>query len=90
MFKNTFKFSKKKTASLVVFHQLKSFLHQRLAEMQGEDDILSVNQFQSAPVVLQMKTVDDIQRLLSSVSGVLGSITDTRIHHLLLLKSSPK
>ncbi|KAJ8035834.1 CDK5 regulatory subunit-associated protein 3 [Holothuria leucospilota] len=70
--------------------ELESFLHQRLAEMQGEDDILSVNQFQSAPVILQMKSVDDIQRMLSSVSGVLGSITDTRIHHLLMLNSSPK
>ncbi|PIK58233.1 putative CDK5 regulatory subunit-associated protein 3 isoform X1 [Apostichopus japonicus] len=70
--------------------ELESFLQQRLMEMQGEDDILSVNQFQSAPSNVQMKTVEDIKRMLASISNILSKMTDTRIHHLFMLKSSPQ
>ncbi len=53
-------------------------------------DILSANQFQSAPSILQMKTSDDVSAMLDKVRSVLKYLTDSTTHHLLLIKSSPK
>ncbi|XP_038057971.1 CDK5 regulatory subunit-associated protein 3-like isoform X2 [Patiria miniata] len=70
--------------------QLEAFLMQRLSEMKGEMDVLSANQFQSAPSILQMKTKEDVSAMLDKVREILSLLTDSTIQHLMLIKSSPK
>ncbi|XP_033625343.1 CDK5 regulatory subunit-associated protein 3-like [Asterias rubens] len=70
--------------------ELEAFLMQRINEMKGTMDILSANQFQSAPSILQMKTSDDVSAMLVKVRSVLKYLTDSTTQHLLLIKSSPK
>ncbi|XP_022106552.1 CDK5 regulatory subunit-associated protein 3-like [Acanthaster planci] len=70
--------------------ELEAFLIQRLNEMKGEIDILSANQFQSAPSILQMKTCDDVSAMLDKVREILNLLMDSTTQHLMLIKSSPK
>ncbi|XP_038057970.1 CDK5 regulatory subunit-associated protein 3-like isoform X1 [Patiria miniata] len=70
--------------------ELEAFLMQRLSEMKGEMDVLSANQFQSAPSILQMKTKEDVSAMLDKVREILSLLTDSTIQHLMLIKSSPK
>ncbi|XP_072026690.1 CDK5 regulatory subunit-associated protein 3-like [Amphiura filiformis] len=70
--------------------ELEGFLTQRLNEMKDEADILSVNQFQSAPAMLQMKTSKEVAAMLDLVKDILAIIMDSRTQHLFLIKNSPK
>ncbi|XP_033100530.1 CDK5 regulatory subunit-associated protein 3-like [Anneissia japonica] len=70
--------------------ELEFFLRQRLKEMKGEADILSVNQFQGAPSICQMQTVDDVNSMLILVQDVLSHLRDSTVQHFLMIKSSPR
>ena len=58
--------------------------------MKGEADILAVNQFQTAPVILQMKTSKEVSAMLDLVKVILAVLLDSQTQHLFLIKNSPK
>ncbi|XP_054751949.2 CDK5 regulatory subunit-associated protein 3-like [Lytechinus pictus] len=70
--------------------ELQAFLGQRRTEMQGDSDVLTVNQFQTAPTIVQTKTLNDVTTMLSQVDDIYKRLTETRMQHLFLLIGSPK
>ncbi|XP_071942675.1 CDK5 regulatory subunit-associated protein 3-like [Antedon mediterranea] len=68
--------------------ELEFFLRQRLKEMGGDVDIISVNQFQGAPSICQMQTVHDVTCMLNLVQDVLSHLRDSTVQHFLMIKSS--
>ncbi|KAL9967232.1 hypothetical protein ACROYT_G025412 [Oculina patagonica] len=70
--------------------ELQGFLRQRLVEMKSDSDVLSANQFQSAPQLIQMQSVESVQSMESAVTDILSTITSMKIHNLFLLKTSPR
>ncbi|XP_077984097.1 CDK5 regulatory subunit-associated protein 3-like isoform X2 [Glandiceps talaboti] len=70
--------------------ELEGFLSQRLNEMKGESDVLSVNQFQSAPAILQLVDSDRVKRMQSDVKDILNQLTSVKMKQLFLIRSSPK
>ncbi|XP_076813551.1 CDK5 regulatory subunit-associated protein 3-like [Clavelina lepadiformis] len=70
--------------------ELTGFLSQRLAETQRESDVLSINQFQSAPPILQLTSVNELEAMLSLVSSIHSSLTSTKMLHLCRILDSPR
>lgn len=70
--------------------ELQGFLRQRLVEMKSESDVLSANQFQSAPQLIQMQSVESVQAMQIAVTDVLTKLTAMKMHNLFLLKTSPR
>lgn len=70
--------------------ELEGFLEQRLLEMKLESDVLSANQFHSAPARLQMATVDSLNKMLILVRDVYSHLTTVKLQHLYLIKDSTK
>lgn len=70
--------------------ELQGFLRQRLIEMKSDSDVLSANQFQSAPQLIQMQSVESVQSMESAVTDVLSTLTSMKMHNLFLLKTSPR
>lgn len=70
--------------------ELQGFLRQRLMEMKSDSDVLSANQFQSAPQLIQMQSVESVQSMESAVTDVLSTLTSMKMHNLFLLKTSPR
>jgi len=67
-----------------------SFLEQRLVEMSVEADMITINQFQSAPSLIQHQSKENIQTMLSTVSSVLNEFNSMKMQNLCLIKSSPR
>jgi len=70
--------------------ELQGFLRQRIIEMKSDSDVLSANQFQSAPQLVQMQSVESVQAMESAVTDILSTITSMKMHNLFLLKTSPR
>ncbi|XP_071507330.1 CDK5 regulatory subunit-associated protein 3-like [Diadema antillarum] len=70
--------------------EIQAFLTQRKTEMEGDTDVLSDNQFQTAPQAIQSKTLTHVCGMLELVDTIHGRLTDTKMQHLFLLKGSPK
>ncbi|KAL5009859.1 hypothetical protein ScPMuIL_012164 [Solemya velum] len=69
--------------------ELEAFLNQRLVEMKGKADVLSSNQFHSAPESIQLD-VCNVEAMLSSVKDILVQLTSVQIQHLMLIRNSPR
>ncbi|XP_072927917.1 CDK5 regulatory subunit-associated protein 3 [Hemitrygon akajei] len=70
--------------------ELQVFLTQRLAEMREEADILSINQFQTAPAALQSQDVARVTGMLALVGDLVRRLTEVKMRHLLLIHASPR
>ncbi|XP_066931488.1 CDK5 regulatory subunit-associated protein 3-like [Clytia hemisphaerica] len=70
--------------------ELQSFLEQRLSEMRLNADMITVYEFQSAPALLQIQTIETLQSMLGNVTSVLQSLTSVKMQNLYLIKSSPR
>lgn len=70
--------------------ELEGFLTQRKAECSMEVDIISINQFQHAPSIIQLQTKDSVEKLLASVTSAVHLLTNQRVQQLLLIHASPK
>eukprot|EP00057_Strongylocentrotus_purpuratus_P011454 XP_011665928.1 PREDICTED: CDK5 regulatory subunit-associated protein 3 isoform X1 [Strongylocentrotus purpuratus] len=70
--------------------ELQAFLGQRKVEMEGDTDVLTFNQFQTAPTVVKTKTLHYITTMLAQVDEIYNRLTETRMQHLFLLIGSPK
>ncbi|XP_072105235.1 CDK5 regulatory subunit-associated protein 3 isoform X2 [Mobula birostris] len=70
--------------------ELQVFLTQRLAEMREEADILSINQFQTAPAALQSQDVSKVTSMLALVVDLVQRLTEVKMRHLLLIHASPR
>ncbi|KAG7280637.1 hypothetical protein CRUP_023256 [Coryphaenoides rupestris] len=70
--------------------ELETFLAHRLAEMGEEADVVSMNQFQLAPSVIQGQSREHMQALQGVVSQLLGRLTSLRMQHLFMILASPR
>lgn len=70
--------------------ELEGFLKQRIVEMSTSEDVLLANQFHSAPSVVQLQTVADIQEMLSNVKNIISKMSTIKMQHLYMIKNSPK
>jgi len=70
--------------------ELETFLEQRLDEMKGEADLVSFNQLQQAPTLLQLQTNQSVGAMLAAVRVAVSSLTVHRTKHLLLIKEAPR
>ncbi|XP_069763185.1 CDK5 regulatory subunit-associated protein 3 isoform X2 [Narcine bancroftii] len=66
------------------------FLSQRLTEMKEEADILSINQFQTAPAAVQSQDVAKVTAMLMVVDHLVQRLTVVKMRHLLLIHASPR
>lgn len=69
--------------------EIESFLAERIHEMQSEH-ILSSYLFQSAPSVLQLTTIDNLESMHSQVSKIRESFELSSLKVLYYMKDSPK
>eukprot|EP00111_Clytia_hemisphaerica_P014827 TCONS_00043696-protein len=53
-------------------------------------DMITVYEFQSAPALLQIQTIETLQSMLGNVTSVLQSLTSVKMQNLYLIKSSPR
>nr|CAD7256849.1 unnamed protein product [Timema shepardi] len=72
--------------------ELESFLKIRLHEMRSSSsgDLLSMSLLQDAPSILQLQSIESVEKMLSDLQGALTDITDQRTQHLHNIKHSPK
>ncbi|KAM4623180.1 CDK5 regulatory subunit-associated protein 3 [Discoglossus pictus] len=70
--------------------ELELFLSQWLLSLEGDTDIVSVTQFQTAPPILQGQTREPVAAMLSTVKDLIGRLTDVRMRHLFLILASPR
>jgi len=73
--------------------ELRAFLLQRQHEsssVSGGDNLLQINQFQQAPSVLQLTSLDEIELMTSQVDDVYNRLTSTRLVYLCRILDSPK
>lgn len=70
--------------------ELQVFLTQRIAEMREEADILSINQFQTAPAAVQCQDVAGSTAMLTLVGDIVQRLTEVKMRHLLLIHASPR
>ncbi|XP_078488431.1 CDK5 regulatory subunit-associated protein 3 [Ciona intestinalis] len=70
--------------------ELTGFLSQRLAETQRESDVLSINQFQEAPPILQLTSSCELESMLVQVTSIYNSLTSNRMTQLCRILDSPK
>lgn len=70
--------------------ELQSFLEQRLFEMKSEPDIITVNQLQSAPEIVQAHTKESLEQMLYVVKDVMHALSSRKMKNLYLIKSSQR
>jgi hypothetical protein len=70
--------------------QIEGFLDQRLYELRSDEDIVSSNQFQSAPPLLQLTTPDGVTAMLALVKKLLTALTAPKMKVLYYMKDSSK
>ncbi|OWF41135.1 CDK5 regulatory subunit-associated protein 3-like [Mizuhopecten yessoensis] len=71
--------------------ELEAFLTQRICEMDGNRDldIISTSQFQNAPSSVQVDK-NKVVTMASKVKDILSQLTSVKMHHLLLIRNSPR
>jgi len=67
-----------------------SFLCQRLTEIRRDDDVLSVNQFQNADLILQNADEKKVEAMLASVCKVVSGLQGEKVVQLGLIKANPR
>jgi hypothetical protein len=87
---NILEYGQTRNSVINELYELEGFLDQRLVELRQEGDILTSNQFQSAPSELQLSNSDSITRMLKTVRAVLESMITDKMKLLYLLKDNPK
>ncbi|KAM4691571.1 CDK5 regulatory subunit-associated protein 3 [Rhinophrynus dorsalis] len=70
--------------------ELELFLCQWLQGLDGDTDIVTVTQFQTAPSILQGQTPKKVVAMLSTVRDLIRRLTDTKMRHLFLILASPR
>jgi len=70
--------------------ECESFLCQRLTEIRRDDDVLSVNQFQNADLILQNADEKKVESMLSSVRKVIAGLQGEKVVQLGLIKANPR
>ncbi|XP_056404999.1 CDK5 regulatory subunit-associated protein 3 isoform X2 [Hyla sarda] len=70
--------------------ELELFLSQWLQGIDGDTDIVTVTQFQTAPSILQGQTQKKVEAMLSQVRSLIGRLTDVKMRHLFLILASPR
>ncbi|XP_041029608.1 CDK5 regulatory subunit-associated protein 3 isoform X1 [Carcharodon carcharias] len=70
--------------------ELQTFLSQRLTEMNEEADILSINQFQTAPAIVQSQDVAKVVAMMTVVRDLVQRLTNVKMRHLFMIHASPR
>jgi len=70
--------------------ECESFLCQRLAEMRRDDDVLSVNQFQNADLILQNADEKKVEMMLTALRKVISGLQGEKVVQLGLIKANPR
>ncbi|XP_072343675.1 CDK5 regulatory subunit-associated protein 3 isoform X3 [Scyliorhinus torazame] len=70
--------------------ELQDFLSQRLTEMKEEADILSINQFQTAPAIVQSQDEAKVVTMMSVVRDLVQRLTNVKMRHLFMIHASPR
>lgn len=70
--------------------EVEAFLEQRIIEMSSEADMITVNQLQSAPEIIQYQTKQKLQSMLSKVSSFIRELTTMKMQNLYLIQNSPR
>jgi len=70
--------------------ELQSFLKQRIFELRSEPDIITVNQFQSAPNIIQSHSKESLENMLRIVSDIMDNLSSRQMKNLYLIKSSQR
>ncbi|XP_048470524.1 CDK5 regulatory subunit-associated protein 3 [Rhincodon typus] len=70
--------------------ELQDFLSQRLVEMNEEADILSINQFQTAPAIVQSQDVTKVVAMTTLVKDLIQRLTNVKMRHLFMILASPR
>ncbi|XP_018421088.1 PREDICTED: CDK5 regulatory subunit-associated protein 3 [Nanorana parkeri] len=70
--------------------ELEVFLSQWLQDLDSDADIVTVTQFQTAPVILQGQPREKVMAMLSNVRDLIGRLTDVKMRHLFLILASPR
>ncbi|XP_067825474.1 CDK5 regulatory subunit-associated protein 3 isoform X2 [Heptranchias perlo] len=70
--------------------ELQVFLTQRLIEMREEADILSMNQFQTAPTIVQVQDVGKVVAMAAVVGDLVQRLTNVKMRHLFMIHASPR
>jgi hypothetical protein len=70
--------------------ELEGFLDQRLHELKMEGDILSVNQFQEAPAILQLSTSDTISVMTQTVGDIITAMSTEQMRMMYLMRDNPR
>ncbi|XP_060074936.1 CDK5 regulatory subunit-associated protein 3-like [Ylistrum balloti] len=71
--------------------ELEAFLTQRICEMEGssDSDIVSTSQFQNGPSSVQVEQ-SKVITMASKVKDIFDQLTSVKMHHLLLIRNSPR
>ncbi|CAG2110065.1 unnamed protein product [Medioppia subpectinata] len=70
--------------------EMEGFLDQRIYELRSDEDIVSSNQFQNAPPLLQLTTPDGVTAMLTVVKKLLTALTSPKMKVLYYMKDSSK
>ncbi|RWS07207.1 CDK5 regulatory subunit-associated protein 3-like protein [Dinothrombium tinctorium] len=70
--------------------ELECFLGHRIYEMTSNENVLSSYQFQGAPTILQLSTIDTLTSMQSIVSELLKKLTNDAVVQLCLMLDNPK
>ncbi|XP_067869736.1 CDK5 regulatory subunit-associated protein 3 isoform X2 [Heterodontus francisci] len=70
--------------------ELQDFLTQRLTEMSEEADILSINQFQTAPAIIQNQDSAKVVAMTTLVKDLVQRLTNVKMQHLFMIHASPR
>ncbi|XP_043530684.1 CDK5 regulatory subunit-associated protein 3 [Chiloscyllium plagiosum] len=70
--------------------ELQEFLSQRLVEMNEEADILSINQFQTAPAIIQTQDMAKVVAMTTRVKDLIQRLTNVKMRHLFMIHASPR
>nr|AFK11312.1 CDK5 regulatory subunit associated protein 3 [Callorhinchus milii] len=70
--------------------ELQAFLTQRIAEMKEEAGILSISQFQTAPLILQSQDVAQVASMVAGVNDLIERLTNVKMQYLFTIQASPR
>ncbi|XP_015794477.1 CDK5 regulatory subunit-associated protein 3 [Tetranychus urticae] len=71
-------------------HELEGFFDQRIFEMKMDEHILSANQFQGAPTILQMTSIDKLSAQMKQVQKILQMMTNEKINLIFMMRDDRK
>ncbi|CAM9693854.1 unnamed protein product [Lampetra planeri] len=70
--------------------ELEAFLVQRAAELSEEADVLSINQFEAAPLVLQEQSRRGVEAALGETRALTQRLTSLKMRQLFMIHASPR